>query len=173
MPAESLCVSDEAVHTLTQLLLLKGTPNSSHTLAVLIIALSIAPLLDASKTSYLPFESLYGKEPSGNNLPLSTPPSDRSSTRGQYRHKTLLKNTNVRKVIFCGECLNPCYIYSAARLSRAKETIVERVIESKMYMLVGQPSSLQLNLSMTQSLCYRTIVMQILSKQPTIQFCTC
>ena len=91
------------------------------------------PLLDTSKTSYLPFETLYGKEPSDNDRPSSTPSSNAESAQVDSRHKPLLKNTKVRKVIFCGECLKPRCIYSAARLGRAEETVVEGIMESKVY----------------------------------------
>ena len=92
------------------------------------------PLLDPSKSGYLPFKTIDGKEPSNNNQLSSMPSSSTEAAQADSRHKTLLKNTKVRKVIFCGKCLKPRCVYSAARLSRAEETIVEWVIESKVYM---------------------------------------
>ena len=91
------------------------------------------PLLDASKTSYLPFETSYGKEPSDNDRPSSTPSSNAEAAQADNMHKPLLKNTKVRKVIFCGECFKPRCVYSAARLSTAEEAVTEAIINSKVY----------------------------------------
>ena len=91
------------------------------------------PLLDDSKTAYLPFEEVYGKEPSDKDRPSSKSTSNSEAAEVDAKHKALLKNTKVRQLIFCEECLKPRCIYAVSRLSKEEEIIIERVRETKTY----------------------------------------
>ena len=48
-------------------------------------------MLDESKTNYLPFEELYGKEPSDRDRPSATPTSNSEAAEVDSRHKPFLK----------------------------------------------------------------------------------
>lgn len=64
------------------------------------------PHLHDSK-SYLPFEKVYGKEPSDKDRPSSQITSNSVAAEVDTQHKALLKNTKVRQVIFVENAINP------------------------------------------------------------------
>ena len=74
---------------------IQSTPEQFSSLHYLLL-----PLLDDSKESYLPFEKVYGKEPSDKDCHSSQATSNSEAAEEDMQHKPLLKNTKVRPVIF-------------------------------------------------------------------------
>ena len=103
------------------------------------------PLLDDSKTSYLAFKELYGKEFSDRDRPSATPTSSSEAAEVDAWHKPLTKNTKVRQVILGEECFKPRCIYAVPKLLQ-EEKIVMRLKPT----LVAQFSSLQTHHSLIQ-----------------------
>ena len=75
----------------------------------------------------------YGTKPLVKDQPSTKPSSDEEAAEADRKHKPILKNTKVRKVIACGECHKPRCIYAAARLAREQDVFVQVVVESGIY----------------------------------------
>ena len=70
-------------------------------------SLSFLPLprLDKTKEHYRPFSELFGEEPSDVDRPSRV--ADEEGTEADKTNSELFRNTRVRRVINCQDCLKP------------------------------------------------------------------
>ena len=80
------------------------------------------PRLDPTKKHYQPFAEVYGKEISECDRPSQITDEN---TRADKDNSDFFRNTRVRKIIKCQQCLKPRCIYAAKVLSWEEKVAVK------------------------------------------------
>ena len=111
------------------------------------------PRLDSTKKHYQPFTDVYGKELSECDRPSQVTDENTPIDR---ENSELFRNTRVRKVINCQECLKPRCVYAAKVLSWEEKAAIKVIDESHLYTcgmpLFGDSSSLHKTIVVRQKL---------------------
>ena len=80
------------------------------------------PRLDGTKKHYRPFSELFGEEPSDVDRPSRVPDND--GAQADKENTQLFRNTRVRRVVACRNCLKPHCVFAAKVLTPQEKAAV-------------------------------------------------
>ena len=87
--------------------------------------------MDRTKEHYRPFSELFGEDPSDVDQPSRVP--DEKGAEADKTNSELFRNTHVRRVINCQDCLKPRCVFATKVLTTEEKAAIALVDESRLF----------------------------------------